>query len=130
MTHSMIRFLAAVAAVLCTACAGASPAGDTMPTTLAQIKSLIGPAACNAAADCRTTGVGVRACGGPEAYLAWSTRSTDAGALRVLTERYAQERRAAIQRSGELSTCSILRDPGATCVAGQCRPGMAGPDPT
>lgn len=101
-----------------------------MPDTLAQIKQLIGTAACTSTADCCTVAIGARACGGPEYYLPWSTMATDGAALNRLAETHSAQRRAAIKASGEQSTCSIPRDPGAICVSGQCRLGTAGPDPT
>jgi hypothetical protein len=72
--------------------------------------------ACKEDADCRTVGVGVRACGGPQQYLPWSTRSTSAKRLKVAVQRYNQTRRAQIERDGENSTCALLPEPAVACV--------------
>ena len=129
MPTSMIRIVLALLSAACTACTCAAPGPSATPDTLARIVSLIGPAACTGATQCRTIGVGERPCGGPENYLAWSVTSIDPAALRLLVERYREERQAANARSGEQSTCNILPDPGAVCVAGQCRPGGRDRDP-
>jgi len=114
------RFLAVTAALaLTSACATegtAKSTGDTDP-----IRALIGDAACSSDAQCRTIGVGAKACGGPQAYLAWSTARTDEGALRAAAEEQASARRDDLARSGMVSTCSIVPDPGAVCSAGTCR---------
>jgi hypothetical protein len=121
-------FLILLACAACVACAAtarapakpkapAAPAGDT----LAQIRALIGDAACTDSSQCHTLAVGARPCGGPQAYLPWSSAKTDGAALAVLGERYRKEREAAIAASGELSTCQFLPDPGAVCKAGTCQ---------
>ena len=62
------------------------------------------------------------ACGGPEAYVAWSSAATDGQRLKSLAEAYAQARRAEAQKSGRMSDCSLVTDPGARCEAGHCVP--------
>jgi hypothetical protein len=95
----------------------AAPAGDI----LAQIRALIGDAACTDNSQCHTLAIGARPCGGPQAYLPWSSAKTDGAALAVLGERFKKEREAAIAASGEMSTCQFLPDPGASCRAGTCQ---------
>ncbi|TFW13962.1 hypothetical protein E4L96_18930 [Massilia arenosa] len=75
---------------------------------------------CTADADCRTLPVGARACGGPEAYLPYSTKGTDVPALQALADQLAAERRAEIARTGEQGTCMFKPDPGAECRAQRC----------
>lgn len=105
-------------------CAVAAPP-KPLPLT-AQIDALIGQAPCTRDDSCRSIGVGVKACGGPAAYRAWSVEATDGAALAVLVERHAAERSREIARTGEMSTCSIVVDPGAVCLreagasAGRC----------
>jgi hypothetical protein len=61
--------------------------------------------------------IGASACGGPAAYLAWSTLRTDPAALQRAATRYT--RRAAIPpHHGDASTCRVLVDPGAECQLG------------
>ncbi len=76
------RLLIAFASLwLACGCAAAdAPAGAEAP--MEKIRALIGDAACDSDAQCRTIAIGAKACGGPEAYLAWSTKRTDATALR------------------------------------------------
>lgn len=95
----------------------AAPNGDTQ----SQIRALIGAAACTDNGQCHTLALGARPCGGPQAYLPWSSAHTDGAALAALGERFKKEREAAIEASGELSTCQFLPDPGATCRAGTCQ---------
>lgn len=89
--------------------------------TVDEIKHLIGTAACSSNAQCRTLPVGAKACGGPEAYLAYSAVQADAARLQALAERARSQRKAENERSGEMSVCRHLSDPGAVCVAGSCQ---------
>lgn len=86
-------------------------------TLLPPIKALIGDASCDNDAQCHSIGIGAKACGGPSGYLAWSSRQTDGAALQALAERHAKAARDEQERSGMLSNCQFLPDPGARCVA-------------
>lgn len=88
---------------------------------MVQIDALIGDAACSSDAECLVIGVGAKACGGPDAYRAWSATHTDARLLETLVARDAAARRAAMGRLGMASDCAILPVPGVACVvpAGQ-----------
>lgn len=122
----------------CTACttnAGAPPERQAPPSsakpapapgaaaggTLEQIRAMIGSAACTGPGQCRTLPVGARACGGPEAYLPYSTANLSEPALQALAERYTSERQAENEKSGMRSTCQVIQDPGAECRAGTCQ---------
>ncbi|WP_396268964.1 hypothetical protein [Ideonella sp.] len=98
--------------------ATAVPAGAA---ALAQkVRDEIGDAACTSNSQCRTIGVGHRACGGPEAWLAWSTSGTNEAKLKPLVDAHTQARKAEVERSGMMSICAMLPDPGAQCVAQRC----------
>jgi hypothetical protein len=99
------------------AAADAIGAGSGAEPALAQLHRLIGDAACRTHEDCRTIAVGAKACGGPDAYLAWSARRTDAKALVAAATRYAELRRLQNEESGRMSNCVFVSDPGARCEA-------------
>jgi hypothetical protein len=88
---------------------------------LVRIRNTIGSASCTGSVECKTVGVGARACGGPEGYLAYSTSVTASAPLEALAARHAERRRAAVSASGRVSTCNVLPDPGAVCAQGICR---------
>ena len=96
---------------------GAEGAAPGTPAAMAQIDALIGEAACRRDDDCRVIGVGANACGGPDAYRAWSVNHTDGPLLEALVARDAAARRQAMERLGIASTCAILPVPGVACVA-------------
>jgi hypothetical protein len=85
------------------------------------MRALIGNASCTDASQCRTLPIGARACGGPEGYLAYSTSSAPEAELKTLAERHKQERADFHAKSGMLSNCRYMPDPGAVCVAGTCQ---------
>lgn len=122
-------FLILLACAACVACAAtasgpAKPKPVSVPPpgdTLAQIRALIGDAACSDSSQCHTLPIGARPCGGPQAYLPWSSAHTDGAALAELAERFKKEREAALAASGELSDCRFFPDPGAVCRAGTCQ---------
>ncbi len=150
LTYSFTRLSAAVLIVATSACGGvagtdaapsakperapvlapiaaATPAPVPAPVSAAapvdlmgQIKAEIGGAACDSNAQCRSLPVGQRACGGPEAYLPYSTKGTDAAKLQRIAEQQRAEQREKNTRSGMMSTCQAIMDPGATCSAGKC----------
>ena len=101
--------------------AGAPPAPGNSAVTVAEIKRLVGAARCSSSAQCRTLPVGARPCGGPDFYLPWSSPHPDEAGLLALAQRSRSERKAEAERSGELSTCQHLADPGAVCVSGACQ---------
>lgn len=102
-----------------------APAGGAALTD--KIRTEIGDAACDSAQQCRTLAYGHKACGGPERYLAYSTKRSDSARLAELAASYANERRAQDEREGMVSTCSLVADPGATCSAGRCTLLQQGP---
>jgi hypothetical protein len=87
------------------------------PAAMAQIEALIGEAPCRVDNDCRVIGVGATACGGPDAYRAWSVMYTDGPLLETLVARDAAARRQEMERRGIASTCAILPVPGVACAA-------------
>jgi hypothetical protein len=77
--------------------------------------------------------IGSKACGGPEAYLAWSTLATDARQLDAAAARYKQAREERNRREGIMSDCAVTPEPPVRCVAAtagvaerQCRALAAG----
>lgn len=85
-----------------------------------QIQAEIGEASCDNAQQCKTVAIGHKACGGPESYLAYSTKGNKEAKVTSLAAAYAAERKASNVASGRMSTCSLVMDPGATCSAGKC----------
>lgn len=133
----IFRLLSACTIVAaCLACTSAAPGARPAPTpapagpndTLARIHALVGTPNCSNDSECHSLPLGARACGGPEGYLAWSSRRTSRTEIEVLGARYEAERRAANLASGRISTCQFMADPGAVCRAGSCQPG-AGTQP-
>ena len=97
-----------------------APGGQAHLALWKKIQDEIGTAECDNASQCRTMPVGHKACGGPEGYVAYSTKSGNSARLLALGEQYAAARKAENERSGILSNCMVERDPGATCVANRC----------
>ena len=98
-----------------------APGGQNVHAGLLQkIQEEIGSAECDNASQCKTLPVGHKSCGGPEGYLAYSTKSGNGKQLMALAEQYAAARKAENERSGMLSNCMMEPDPGATCVANRC----------
>ncbi len=82
---------------------------------------------CQHDSECRSLGVGYRACGGPQQFIAWSAPHSDEAALMAAAARYERASRKEAQARGEMSTCQVLPDPGALCArplgAAQASPG-------
>jgi hypothetical protein len=114
--------LLAASLALTAACAAQDPPRNDK----ASIQALIGEAACSGDAQCRTIGVGAKACGGPQAYVAWSTLRTDEAALLKLAEASAESDRKQAEAKGMVSTCSVVPDPGAFCDMSRPAAGASG----
>jgi hypothetical protein len=113
------------AALGCAAAPEPAPSGSD--ALWRQIQAELADDGCDNDGQCHSLGVGAKACGGPERYVAWSSRSQDGVRLRQLAERHAAARRAEDRRAGMMSTCSVTPDPGALCRAGHCVTGTPGP---
>jgi hypothetical protein len=96
------------------------------PGLLAQLRSL--DRSCSTDAQCRTVPLGAKPCGGPEAYLPYSTSRNQESSVRDIAGRYSKERAAEHQRRGMAGDCMMVPDPGAVCRAGMCELGGGGKD--
>lgn len=93
---------------------------------LARLRALGAASQCRQAQECLTVPVGVRACGGPAAYVA--VAKADEAAAQALAQRHLAQRRAELAKSpAPPSTCEVIPDPGAHCVAGRCVTGKTLP---
>jgi hypothetical protein len=137
-----MRQLSLILLLACAACSSAGPPpvvaapGAAASAELrARIDAEVGSAACDGPQDCHSMPIGAKPCGGPDGFLAWSSKNTDETRLRALVERHAAVRKEGNLRSGVASTCQIETNPGATCQAARCtlRPrglGSAPADPS
>ena len=120
----LVRLAGLALLLASSACRSDAPQAPSTATgsapLLARIEAERGTAACDTDEQCHTIGVGHKACGGPERYLAWSSKHSDGTRLRALVAEHAAARRAEDAKNGMMSTCSVVQDPGATCSAGHC----------
>lgn len=104
---------------IASAAADAADAAGATSRLLRDVMREIGDAACDSDAQCHTVAIGAKPCGGPDAYLAWSNKVSNAGALADLAARYRAAREADNARSGLRSDCAFVPDPGALCLPSQ-----------
>lgn len=109
--------------------AGAAALAGDETSVLTRIRSAIGQALCTQDAQCRTLAVGEKSCGGPEAWLVWSTTSPKAAQLPGWAAQSAAAARQRNANSGMVGTCQFNPDPGAVCQAGRCVPRVAAAPP-
>ena len=93
-------------------------AGTALDEAWADVQRHRGDAACSSDSQCRTIGVGSKACGGPSGYLAWSSAQDDGASLAAAVQHHATLARAAHKATGRVSNCAVEPDPGAVCKAG------------
>lgn len=96
------------------------PAASGSDALLIALQAEIKDAACDGAQQCHSMAIGSKPCGGPDGYLAWSSKRTDAQRLSALVERHAAARKAENLRNALLSTCVFETDPGARCQDKRC----------
>lgn len=98
------------------AAASAPPvAAMTSPQMLKAIRDEVGEAACDSDRQCFSVGVGLKACGGPETYIAWSSKSGNRERLLELVTQHRDARERENESSGIASNCRFVPDPGAVC---------------
>lgn len=122
---ALLRAACAAFLLLAASACGSAPKQDAPPAPgnaglLAQIEAEVGAAACDSTQQCQTIAIGAKACGGPERYLAWSSKDIDGKKLKALAQAHAEASRKQQQSDGMMSTCAIVTDPGASCEAGRC----------
>ncbi len=104
----------------------------TSPQMLKAIREEVGEAACDSDRQCFSVGVGLKACGGPEIYIAWSSKSGNRERLLELVTQHRDARKKEHESSGMASDCRFLPDPGAVCRPRApdgkrvCQPGQGG----
>lgn len=91
-----------------------------LPKLLQEIIAEVGDASCKSTTQCHTIGIGQKACGGPERYIAWSSARSAHATINRLAEAYSAQRASENAAAGFASICSIATDPGASCNAGYC----------
>lgn len=114
------------AAALFVACqtlsvAAGPPTGFEAEAALAALISKeVGQAPCDNDSQCKTLPMGEKDCGGPEFWLAWSTKISRPEQLQQWSTELAAAQRRRHLTSGERSNCRYNPDPGAICVAKRC----------
>lgn len=97
--------------------------------SMLRLLQIIGPARCQADSQCHTVAVGANACGGPEAYLAWSSTGARRADVLRWVSRYNSQRQTWRERQDTLGVCRLVTDPGAHCdrpSSSEGHPGSAG----
>jgi hypothetical protein len=119
--HTLLRLAGLAMLTLAAACNSAPKVEPKNSAALfKEIQAEIGDAACDNAQQCRSIAVGHKSCGGPEGYLAWSSKRSSEARLQALVAAHASARQEENRRSGMLSDCRFVTDPGASCQAGHC----------
>ena len=85
-----------------------------------EIAAAIGEARCRNLVNCRIVGLGVRPCGGPEEYVAYSIWDTDREHISNLVSEYNLVKEDLMMESELVGTCQQLTQPGVDCVHARC----------
>ena len=122
----LLRATCASFLLLAASACGSAPTQDDAPRApgnaglLAQIQAEVGAAACDSTQQCQTIAIGAKACGGPERYLAWSSKDYDGKKLKALAQAQAEASRTQQQADGMLPPPSTAPYPGATIDPARC----------
>lgn len=118
---SLSLFLSAFAAHATEPAKAAVKKANEKPSAeLDAVKKAIGKPICDSNDQCKTVAMGGKACGGPEFFLAWSSKVEGAAKVPELASRHRVARENQIAANGEMSDCKMNTDPGAQCVANKC----------
>ena len=122
MTRALMALCLTLALPLAACQAASADLPADLPSLGQALDQAIGDAACRADADCRTVPLGHRACGGPSSYRAYSLLGGQQARILALAQAQREAMRQQVERSGLVSDCRALADPGAQCQAGRCVP--------
>ncbi len=92
----------------------------TLDSLRATVLQLIGEPMATSVAQCRLTAFGAKPCGGPRAYLVYSTEATDSTELARAVAMYTSEDARLNQELGRASDCQLVTPPQITFAAGRC----------
>ncbi|MBV2129165.1 hypothetical protein [Arsukibacterium indicum] len=83
--------------------------------------ALIGDAKADDNSQCRVTGFGHKPCGGPERYIAYSTRDGKEAEILKKIAAYNAAAEAENMRLGRMSDCAVVPKPAVELSGGQCK---------
>ncbi|CAF0951276.1 unnamed protein product [Rotaria sordida] len=79
---------------------------------------------CTTPADCTTEPTGSRACGGPNGYIVYSVKSSNAENIRLLAQKTVKLERLYNSDNSVMSICSMVMPPTVVCdQANKCAAG-------
>lgn len=84
------------------------------------IRELVGVPYADNLSQCRLLEVGSRPCGGPEYYMAYSTKNTDPDVIRPLVDSYSELQSWFHQEHDIMGTCEVIPEPNLTISNGIC----------
>ncbi len=87
----------------------------------AEARALVKADGCSSSGQCRAAPVGSRPCGGPRAYVAYCSATTDSAALYRKLDELKVAEDAFNQAAGMASTCEFRTPPDVTAQGGSCR---------
>ncbi len=87
----------------------------------AQAKAIAKIDGCSVSGDCRSAGVGAKACGGPRYYLPYCLKTTDSTALQKKLDEVTKAEMAYNKKYGVVSTCEMRLPPELEAAGGSCR---------
>lgn len=94
--------------------------GSNGQSLLKSINALTANKQCNSNQDCKSIGIGHRACGGPEKYLVYSVKGVKESDLESKIASYNAQRKEAVTKAGGFSTCMMLMPPSLQCQNNVC----------
>jgi hypothetical protein len=102
----------------------ASPAAGSdeaaLKTMREQIVKSIGEARCINLVHCRVLPLGVRPCGGPSEYLAYSNTTGNREMLEAKAYEYSFLEEEVNRKQSAVGACQALPEPRVACIDGRC----------
>ena len=99
---------------------GAEATGLRLDSLRAEVRALIGDVACQRVEQCRAIPFGSKPCGGPRAYLVYSTATTDTMEVVATVAEYTKLDEALNRDLGRISDCQAVAEPKVGCVDSRC----------
>ncbi|HAW92046.1 MULTISPECIES: hypothetical protein [unclassified Arsukibacterium] len=97
------------------------PADQNVDALRRQALSAIGDASADSSSQCRVTGFGHKPCGGPERYIAYSTKGGNEADILAKIAAYNAAAEAENVRLGRMSDCAVVPKPVVELSGGQCK---------
>jgi len=101
--------------------AGGGDPNLELASVRSEIRQLAGDGRCKEDSQCRAIPIGKRDCGGPDAYVVFSTLTAKTAALEARAAEYTALQEEILRDRSGVGPCEIILEPKLACIQQRCQ---------